>query len=129
MKQREEQKIPPKEWEMATTKSKPRAIVSVEGSTVATTEIKKVVEELRKLKDEVYARENKIKELQDVVIDFMKKSDTESYEFLQTQDRAVLVQYTKQSSQRFDSTSFKKSHAKLYKAYTVLSESMKFLLN
>ena len=48
---------------MATTKSKPRAIVSVEGSTVATTEIKKVVEELRKLKDEVDARENKIKEL------------------------------------------------------------------
>ena len=113
---------------MATTKSKPRAIVSVEGSTVATTEIKKVVEELRKLKDEVDARENKIKELQDVVIDFMKKSDTESYEFLQTQDRAVLVQYTKQSSQRFDTTSFKQSHAKLYKAYTVLSESMKFLL-
>ena len=113
---------------MATTKSAPRTVVSVEGSTVATTEIKKVVEELKKLKEEVNARENKIKELQEVVIDFMKKSDTESYEFLQTQDSAVIAQYIKQTSQRFDTTSFKQSHAKLYKAYTVISESMRFLI-
>lgn len=109
-------------------KKQARPIVTCSGSTVASTEIRKVVEEIRKLQDDIDKKQNKVDELKDEIINFMAKNDTESYEFLETQDKLVLVQYSKQERSTFDTTEFKKKHPKYYEMYKKVSSSMRFLL-
>ena len=105
-----------------------RPIVTCNGTTVASTEIRKMIDEIHKLQDDIDKKQNKVDELKDEVIKFMAKSETESYEFLETQDKLVLAQYSRQDKETFDTTKFKKDHPKYWATYKKDSLSMRFLL-
>ena len=109
-------------------KKQARTVVTCSGTTVASTEIRKVIEEIHKLQDDIDKKQNKVDGLKDEVIKFMAKNETESYEFLETQDKLVLAQYSRQDKETFDTTTFKKDHPKYWAIYKKASSSMRFLL-
>ena len=82
------------------------------------------LKEYARLKKE---REDEISKLQNECKEYMVENDLEE---LFNDDNTIVARYTEVISNRFDSTSFKKSEwSELYKEYTKQVTSMRFTLN
>lgn len=83
-------------------------------------ELKEYARMKKELEDEISKLQNECKE-------YMLENDLEE---LFNEDNTIVARYTEVISNRFDSTSFKKSEwAELYKEYTKQVTSMRFTLN
>ena len=71
-----------------------RPIVTCNGTTVASTEIRKMIDEIHKLQDDIDKKQNKVDELKDEVIKFMAKSEAHMI------DKALMTKPIKTIEQR-----------------------------
>lgn len=88
---------------------------------MSTIEITSKIEALRELESLIEEAKAEAESLRDEIKAEMLNRDTEELEVGQ-----YIVRYTTVLSNRFDTTSFKKLHGELYKAYTKQTTSKRF---
>ena len=91
---------------------------------MSTIEITSKIEELRELESLIEEAKAEAESLRDEIKAEMLNRDTEELEAGQ-----YVVRYTTVLSNRFDTTSFKKLHGELYKAYTKQTTSKRFSIS
>ena len=90
---------------------------------MSTIEITSKIEALRELESLIEEAKAEAESLRDEIKAEMRNRDTEELEAGQ-----YVVRYTTVLSNRFDTTSFKKLHGELYKAYTKQTTSRRFTI-
>ena len=90
---------------------------------MSTIEITSKIEALRELESLIEEAKAEAESLRDEIKAEMLNRDTEELEAGQ-----YVVRYTTVLSNRFDTTSFKKLHGELYKAYTKQTTSRRFTI-
>lgn len=91
---------------------------------MSTIEITSKIEALRELESLIEEAKAEAESLRDEIKAEMLNRDTEELEAGQ-----YIVRYTTVLSNRFDTTSFKKLHGELYKAYTKQTTSKRFSIS
>ena len=91
---------------------------------MSTVEIASKIEELRELESLISEAQSEAEALRDEIKQEMLNRNTEEMEAGQ-----YVVRYTTVLSNRFDTTSFKKLHGELYKAYTKQTTSKRFSIS
>lgn len=91
---------------------------------MSTIEITSKIEALRELESLIEEAKAEAESLRDEIKAEMLNRDTEELEVGQ-----YIVRYTTVLSNRFDTTSFKKLHGELYKAYTKQTTSKRFSIS
>lgn len=91
---------------------------------MSTIEITSKIEALRELEALIEEAKTEAESIRDEIKAEMLNRDTEELEAGQ-----YVVRYTTVLSNRFDTTSFKKLHSELYKAYTKQSTSKRFSIS
>ena len=79
------------------------------------------IEQLQEWERQIAEINKQLNEIKDEIKVEMEKKSTEKYEV-----GGYTIHYTSVVSNRFDSTTFKKSHPKLYEAFLKQSESKRF---
>ena len=95
--------------------------------TMKNTNINEVLKELKEYDEMMKALKAEVEKLQDECKEYMTENNlTEVF----NEDKTIVARYTEVISNRFDTTSFKKSEwGELYQEYTKKVTSMRFTLN
>lgn len=95
--------------------------------TMKNTNINEVLKELKEYDEMMKALKAEVEKLQTECKEYMTENNlTEVF----NEDKTIVARYTEVISNRFDTTSFKKSEwAELYQEYTKKVTSMRFTLN